>query len=233
MAFFRGPNVVTNGLVLALDAANPKSYVSGSTTWRDLSGNGNDGILTNGPTFTLDNGGGIVLDGANDLIATQTLPYQLLVSGFSISITFYYLAQTTTDGVLQWGNSAFNAANANSFEIRIRDNGARMESIVSCNTLPTRNNFTPTTNFNGRNITIDFTYNVGGNAILYENGITKVSTNYSAIGTSTNTNILRIGRGQDSVMRGNVYNVKLYNRALSASEVLQNYNALKSRFNLT
>jgi hypothetical protein len=224
--------VVTDGLILALDAGDRNSYPGSGTSWTDLSGNGNHGTLTNGPTFSSTNGGAINLDGVNDFILTQTLPYQLLVSGFSISITFYCLAQTNNDNILQWGSGAFNTANSNSFEMRIRNSGTTMESIVSCNTLPARNNFSPTTNFNNRNVTIDFTYNVGGNVILYENGIAKVSTDYSGIGTSTATNVLRIGKGTDTVMSGNVYNVKLYNRVLSATEVLQNYNALKSRFGL-
>jgi hypothetical protein len=68
MAFFRGPNVVTDGLVLSLDAANIKSYVSGSTTWYDKSGNGNNGTLTNGPTFDSNNGGNLVFNGTNQYI---------------------------------------------------------------------------------------------------------------------------------------------------------------------
>ena len=47
MSFDNGPRIVTNGLVLALDAADRNSYVSGSTTWFDLSGNSNNGTLTN------------------------------------------------------------------------------------------------------------------------------------------------------------------------------------------
>ena len=64
--------IVTNGLVLALDAANPKSYVSGSTTWRDLSGNNNSGSLVNGPTYSSDSGGSIVLDGVDDGVTVPT-----------------------------------------------------------------------------------------------------------------------------------------------------------------
>lgn len=73
MAFIRGANVVTDGLVLALDAANPKSYVSGSTMCRDLSGNNNSGSLVNGPTFSSANGGSIRFDGVDDLILTSTV----------------------------------------------------------------------------------------------------------------------------------------------------------------
>jgi len=58
--------IVTNGLVLALDAADRNSYISGSTTWRDLTSNSFNGTLTNGPTFNSANGGSIVFDGVDD-----------------------------------------------------------------------------------------------------------------------------------------------------------------------
>jgi hypothetical protein len=66
MAFNYSPKIVTDGLVLYLDAANSKSYVSGSTTWSDLSRGGNNGTLTNGPTYSSAKGGIIILDGSND-----------------------------------------------------------------------------------------------------------------------------------------------------------------------
>ena len=68
-----GPDIVTNGLVLYLDAANNRSIVSGSTTWFDLSRNGNTGSLINGPTYSSANGGSIVFDGANDYVACGNL----------------------------------------------------------------------------------------------------------------------------------------------------------------
>ncbi len=65
---FTGPNIITNGLILELDAANRKSYPGSGTTWTDLSGNGNTGTLTNGPTFSSANGGSIVFDGVDDYV---------------------------------------------------------------------------------------------------------------------------------------------------------------------
>ena len=65
MSFNNGPTIVTNGLVLALDAGDRNSYVSGSTTWFDLTGV-NNGTLVNGPTFNTGSGGSIVFDGSND-----------------------------------------------------------------------------------------------------------------------------------------------------------------------
>ena len=60
--------IVTDGLILYLDAANTKSYISGSTDWYDLTTYNNDGTLTNGPTFSSTNGGSIVFDGVNDYV---------------------------------------------------------------------------------------------------------------------------------------------------------------------
>jgi hypothetical protein len=68
MAFNYSPRIVTDGLVLYLDAANPRSYPGSGTTWSDLSRGGNNGVLTNGPTFNSANNGSIVFDGTNDFI---------------------------------------------------------------------------------------------------------------------------------------------------------------------
>jgi hypothetical protein len=68
MGIRRGPNIVTDSLVFAVDAANPSSYVSGSTTWKDQTINQNNGTLTNGPTFDSGNQGSVVFDGSNDYV---------------------------------------------------------------------------------------------------------------------------------------------------------------------
>ena len=68
MATNYNPSIVTEGLVLCLDGANVKSYPGSGTTWTDISGEGHDGTLTNGPTFSSNYGGNIVLDGSNDFV---------------------------------------------------------------------------------------------------------------------------------------------------------------------
>jgi hypothetical protein len=87
MAGSVAPNMVTDGLVLYLDAANTKSYISGSTIWNDISTGGNNGSLTNGPTFNNGNGGSIVFDGTNDYVNLgSTLNFSNYnSSGFTIS----------------------------------------------------------------------------------------------------------------------------------------------------
>ncbi len=64
-------DIVRTGLVLDLDAAQPLSYGGTGTTWNDLSGNGNNGTLTNGPTYDSSNGGSIVFDGVDDKSTTN------------------------------------------------------------------------------------------------------------------------------------------------------------------
>jgi hypothetical protein len=83
MAFNYSPKTVTDGLVLYMDAANSKSYVSGSTTWNDISRSGNNGTLVNGPTFNSSNGGSIVFDGTDDYVSFGVIN---LISGTNTTI---------------------------------------------------------------------------------------------------------------------------------------------------
>ena len=71
MGLSHSPRIVTDGLVLCLDAANSRSYPKTGTTWTDRSTSGNNGTLTNGPTFDTNNGGSIVFDGSNDSVVTS------------------------------------------------------------------------------------------------------------------------------------------------------------------
>ena len=68
MAFNNGPKIITDGLVLCLDASDRNSYPGSGTTWYDVSSKNNDSSLANGPTYSSANGGSIVLDGTNDLV---------------------------------------------------------------------------------------------------------------------------------------------------------------------
>lgn len=101
MGLTHSPKIVTNGLVLALDAANNKSYPGSGVTWYDLSGNGNNGTLTNGPTFNVGNLGSIVFDGTNDYVSFNN-------SGTSTSFDFGTGDMTFTFWMLPsaWGDGA-------------------------------------------------------------------------------------------------------------------------------
>jgi hypothetical protein len=84
MATIGGSNIVTSGLILSLDAANSRSYPGSGTTWSDLSGNGNTGTLTNGPTFSNNS---LVFDGTNDYSTTPDST-SLRPASFSIDTWF-------------------------------------------------------------------------------------------------------------------------------------------------
>ena len=90
MSTLQSGHIITDGLVIALDAANTKSYPGSGTTWSDLSGNSNNGTLTNGPTFNSRNGGSIVFDGVDDYV---TLGTPSILNGVQLPLT-----------ICGWGN---------------------------------------------------------------------------------------------------------------------------------
>jgi hypothetical protein len=106
MAFSYSPKIVTDGLVLYLDAANSYSYVSGSTSWNDISRGGNNGTLVNGPTFNSGSGGSIVFDGVNDYCTFSNLPtgFQAGITNYSISIWFKLITKREAP-LLEMGSS--------------------------------------------------------------------------------------------------------------------------------
>jgi hypothetical protein len=221
MAFFRGPNVVTNGLVLALDAANPKSYMSGSTTWNDLSGNNNNGTLTNGPTFSSANGGSIVFDGVNDYINVPSItwtPTAFTVNWFTFGNTRGSNNNQVIGASNGWGAFQFHSESQGSIYVGI-DVGTRLAPGTIPNdtyVLNVYQNFT-------------FTYGSGIGS-FFKNGILIASKSMTTPAAWTG---FYIGDNGTNTINGLIPLTQIYNRALSASEVLQNYNALKSRFNLT
>jgi len=231
-------NIVTNGLVLNLDAANPRSYPQpyDGTTWQNVVTTNNSvfGSLINGVAYTGSNGGTLVFDGVDDFTQLSVLPYQLLTTGFTISITFKYTQTTNNDNLIAWGNSAFNATLSYSWEIRIRGNGLVEFSpgVFTTGSAPVRLSYQPNPVLNNRIANIDVVYNANSIAYIYENANLKNTYDYTGVGLYPNTQSLRIGRGTDTCFPGNIYSTRLYNRALNPSEILQNFNATRARFGI-
>ena len=111
--------IVTDGLVLALDAADRNSYVSGSTTWRDVSGNNNSGSLVNGPTFSSGNGGSIVFDGVDDFIEFGDI-LDLGINSMTVNQWLYFSNNNTTQITL---SKALAAAQNYRFATGLLDTG--------------------------------------------------------------------------------------------------------------
>ena len=225
MANLYGPKIVTSGLVLCLDAGNSKSYPGTGTTWTDLSGNGYNGTLTNGPTFNSNNQGNIVFDGTNDFVVMANSSSVPVEGPGTIDIWANYSLITgsnrTLFSLVSGGNKAIQlgtrTGNANGL---VWAYGGSSILSYSYPILDTISNWTLT--FNGSNLT------------LYLNGLSNASTTTATNQTGSN-GIIRLGT-YDSVgnepFNGKIYSSRLYNRVLSAAEVLQNYNATKGRFNL-
>jgi hypothetical protein len=232
MAFFRGPNVVTNGLVLALDAANPKSYVSGSTTWRDLSGNNNSGSLVNGPTFSSASNGSLVFSGSNQYVNCGTTVGSLSswtanawVITKKTSGTGVFIA--ITGGFPNYDQNLVLAHEYPTFRVSAKTTTGVYYGFCTSSFTPDANSI----------------YNVVGcfdssstTLSLYING---VLNNSKVVGSGfvTGSNLItQIGCSDGAVpanyASGSIFMAQIYNRALSAQEVLQNYNAQKSRYNL-
>jgi hypothetical protein len=238
---FGSPPIVTSGLILNLDAGNTKSYPRSGTVWRDLSGNNNSGSLVNGPIFSSANGGSIVFDGVDDY--TDCGSSSLLNFGTgNFTLCAWFKTNTSVRRTIL---SRFDYNNTGTIErgyytdilatgkIRtgFETNGNNYRITDSNTTVNTNTYFFVTTTR-----TNETTANV------YINGIFETS-NTLVLGTPSNIDVvtapLTIGRRVDyqtptfsNYFIGNIPIIQMYNRALSAQEVQQNYNAQKSRFNL-
>jgi len=235
MAFSHSPKIVTDGLVLCLDAGNPKSYPGSGTTWKDLSGNGYNETLTNGPTFDSGNGGSIAFDGSDDLIAQS---YNMSsMSEFSILI---WAKTFDTGSISADNNAALAGPNAGGTYIRtgFSHNSQRLSILMYVN--GNENNVFTSVNIpyssfdeSGYNLYVcSIKDNVSMN--IYFNAELKQTTSIgSAITTGLNSWYQRLGNYANAFKwNGVISKVQLYTRLLTASEIQQNYNATKGRFGL-
>jgi hypothetical protein len=219
---YTGPNIVTSGLVLQLDAANTKSYPGSGTTWTDLSGNGNNGTLTNSPTFSSANGGIFTFNGTN----------QFINCGNNSSI------QITVGTISAWVRTTTPGASFRSIIAKQSAWGLFFNDGILV-TYDWGNAQTRTTGLNIANgiwnhTAMTFTQTVGtpsNNAIIYLNGASVLTTTIKHSNHNVNLQIAEANANQ--FLNGNIASAQIYNRALSATEVLQNYNGTKSRFGIS
>jgi hypothetical protein len=249
MSFNFSPKIVTDGLVLYLDAANTKSYVSGSTRWNDISRGGNNGTLVNGPTFSGSNGGSIVFDGIDDYVKISNSGYDL---GVNFTLQFWTkIAKFGGHSGSAWNRSAlitnsYPYTPGQGFWVAATSqlSGApysptpgretffismgldQYEAAASAGSL---------TAYVNKWVNLSVTVN-GTNPIrLYINGV-EVSYAVQENGPSTwsytpsSPFALGVRNISEEYLQGSISIAKIYNRRLSAQEILQNYNATKSRF---
>ena len=235
MATFYSPRIVTNGLVLHLDAGNNRSYPGSGNAWSDISRNGIVGTLFNGPTFTNSNGGAIVFDGTNDRVETGTNFSTYITGSNSFTIECWvYPGATQAQYADIWGNHTDNVTG------------------IVC-----QQNSTNTNQYNwGYGNGISWATSTGSgffnltalqwshliamksatNLFTYLNGVLINTVTTSTLVAANPSIGFQIGTGYNlgssRYFNGRVSNFRIYSRGLSASEVRQNYNATKGRYGL-
>lgn len=213
------PSVVTNGLILALDAGNTKSYPGSGTTWSDLSGNGRNATVNGTPTFTngyfdnisdanyfsLSNSGLVPgvndftyscwiyfnsVDGADTIFENGSWTDTLLFRYESTQFTIY--AEAALRGTLSW-----TAVTGSWINLILRREGGIVNGFVNTTSIGTP--FTMTTDINLAN---------------------------------TNLFLMRSQHTTGQFTNGRLANFSIYNRALTTLEIQQNFNALRGRFGI-
>ena len=225
---YYGPRIVSNGLVLCLDAANKRSYPGTGTTWTDLSGNSNNFSLINGPTFSNTNLGNIVFDGTDDYLLISSLVWD-----YNVNFTIQFWFNTNSLGGANGYGLFFNGstgANTNRVQIAGDSNGSIYLNTVGSSV---GDDFVSAAGL----VTVGKWFNFAavrnsGVITTYLNGTSVASgnVNYSVSQQSN----LYVGFVRSSgalwYLNGRMSSILINNRVLTASEILQNYNATKSRF---
>lgn len=242
MAYFHSPTIVTNGLVLALDAANQDSYPGSGTNWADLLGNSTNISLLNGTTYSSANGGSIVFDGTNDLVRATSFSADTSADALSVFCWVYptNLSNYSSGGTFfNWiinkrpGNSTprdwqFLSSNSK-LAVGIYDaSDVQISSHTSADGVYTLQlNQWQYVGFTTSGVN-------GGNLDTYYNAQLNLQSTLSG-NRSKRTLDMDIGKAGwtgNFYWTGNLSTVFIYNRNLTASEILQNYNATKGRYGL-
>ena len=227
MSLNHSPKIVTDGLVLCLDAASRKSYPGSGTTWFDRSGNGNNGTLVNGVGYNSGNGGNLVFDGVDDFVNLGTSLTNNFIN-ITVSCWVYVINNTGRQDIVTKypfinGWLLYYSNNTNKFGVDGRENTSLYISCVSENI------------FN-----VNKWYNIvftkqGSNWKLYVNN--QLENNTIAGSGSIpfdNNGIFAIGALPVNGDYGNhqIAQVSIYNRALSINEIKQNFNATRGRYGI-
>lgn len=218
-------NIVSNGLIMNLDAAKFDSYPKTGTRWYDITWSTSGGTLTNGPVFNSSNGGYFSFDGTNDLVDMGNLSFNTVTLDLWVNIQTF----TGNRAILSKGSQAIGT-------------GSTFAAWIVTATNTVRNRFF---NFSGNsgfvstaNLSANTWYNLtwtydNSNIRLYTNSsLTETAALVGPLINANNTNLIIASDfyTQSSEMRSSGF--KMYNRALTQAEITQNYNAVKGRFGL-
>jgi hypothetical protein len=227
MSYNNGPKIVTNGLVLYLDAANNRSYPGSGTVWTDITKNGNNGTLTNGPTFNAANIGSIVFDGTNDYVQTSGTVINI-AANWSTNVWFKTNGSTNIGSLVVRGLAAENTQ----WRCEVQASTGKVNFLMRN---PSDQSILGTTSTNDNRWHMATYTNTSGLVRIYLDGNLENSATITNLGDIASSNLV-LGRLGDSggpyYYNGSIAQASVYNRALSAEEIRQNYHASKGRFGL-
>ena len=238
---WRGPNIIKDGLVLYLDPGSPNSYYNKSgTVIKDISGNGNNGTLTNFGSQTIydsANGGSIVFDGSDDFINIGTL--SSLVGKPNVSVECWFYNNSTTSN-FQNVVGQFDGSNGWLIHTSTLTN-SKIIVLVGGGFAYGGINDVPTGSWIHVVLSYDGTLSSNTDKLkMYVNGVLRTFDTY--LGgtvpnswpnvTSVNANIGALLPSYGRYFNGRIPMVRIYQKTLSSQEVLQNFNATKTRFGL-
>jgi hypothetical protein len=234
MALSRGAKIVTNGLVLYLDAANKLSYPGSGTVWKDLSGNGRNLTLTNGPTYSANNLGNIVFDGTNDYAFINS------VSAFNVYCISIWFKPTTTINSSTGGKTLIQFKTSTEKYFGFGDHTLRISNEYIVIVQEPGDKRTGVND--GGSLSAGTWYNIVFNYEssqynIYVNNVAKTTTAGTSTGnvpliTDPDFIYLNSYSGTSGYLDCATSICSIYDRSLSANELLQNYNAVKSRYGL-
>lgn len=233
MAGLIGLNLVTDGLILQLDAASPRSYPGTGTAWNDLSDKKNNGTLTNGPTYSSEKFGSLSFDGSDDYVLVNkkvNLTNGTLSTWIKSNIAYPSSTSSVYFRGIMGKNIGGGAGQQSYFLDWFGSNSYRTLRVG------VGNNSTNATT--GKNIDLtSWTHIVG----TFDGTTLKVYINGSLFDSASQGGVVPQQLTTYDTYIGNVFgawsgliaNVLIYNRAISETEIVQNFNATKKRFNIT
>ena len=232
------PRIITDGLVLCVDAANPRSYPGAGTTWSDLTNNNYSGTLENNAAFTSVNGGGIAFDGTDDRVTINdfedlnltdvSFSCGVKVDALSADMDFFVKGQHgNSAAIICWYDSSVGGGQqvGNSNAISAASNDGDGQIFISSS-----NNIISAGEIFVVDITIDAS---AGKISLYKNAellVSHTDSNYDGMANTDANYHLGADADNNKDLDGNIYFFRAYNKCLSASEVRQNYLATKGRY---
>lgn len=214
MGLAHSPRVVRDGLALYLDAANPKSYPASGTTWKDISGSGNDGTLVNGVGFDSANNGSMVFDGGNDKVELGGILSQEF-SQITFSFICKYQGYTRFPRIIAKNHDTWTIFFDSDNTVACFAAGVQLRNQID---IELDKWFFGCFVYTGSELRgyINSTF------VAKEDGSGTISPNSGPVTIGSST--------QARYFDGNISNVQVYDRALSEAEIKQNFNALRGRY---